>query len=83
VQEKAVPDPLALFAGFRHFCFPMSASLVQVASSLVAAARSFHARGWVLGTSGNLSAVVEREPLRLAISPSGVDKGELTLDSFW
>jgi methylthioribulose-1-phosphate dehydratase len=82
VQEKAVPDPLALFAGFRHFCFPMSASLVQVASSLVAAARSFHARGWVLGTSGNLSAVVEREPLRLVISPSGVDKGELSAGQF-
>jgi methylthioribulose-1-phosphate dehydratase len=60
----------------------MSASLVQVASSLVAAARSFHARGWVLGTSGNLSAVVEREPLRLAISPSGVDKGELSAGQF-
>ena len=34
-------------------------------------------RGWLVGTSGNLSAVVEREPLRLAVSPSGVDKGEL------
>jgi methylthioribulose-1-phosphate dehydratase len=31
-----------------------------------------------MGTSGNLSAVVEREPLKLAITASGVDKGELT-----
>lgn len=31
----------------------------------------------MLGTSGNFSAVVEREPLRLAISPSGVDKAEV------
>ena len=31
----------------------------------------------MLGTSGNLSAVAEREPLRLVMSPSGVDKGEL------
>ena len=31
-----------------------------------------------MGTSGNLSAVVQRDPLRLAMSPSGVDKGELT-----
>jgi methylthioribulose-1-phosphate dehydratase len=31
----------------------------------------------LMGTSGNLSAVVEREPLRLAITSSGVDKGEL------
>ena len=45
-------------------------------------ASSFHARGWVLGTSGNLSAVVEREPLRLAISPSAVDKGELRAEQF-
>src|SRR5215510_13910827 len=49
-----------------------------LASSLAAIAKSFHARGWLLGTSGNLSAVVQREPLRLAMSPSGVDKGELT-----
>ena len=40
-------------------------------------AKSFHGRGWLLGTSGNLSAVAQREPLRLAMSPSGVDKGEL------
>lgn len=32
----------------------------------------------MLGTSGNLSAVAQREPLRLAMSPSGVDKGDLT-----
>jgi len=42
--------------------------------------RGFYARGWVLGTSGNLSAVVAREPLRLAITSSGVDKGRLTTD---
>jgi methylthioribulose-1-phosphate dehydratase len=60
----------------------MSANLVEVASSLCAVARSFHARGWVLGTSGNLSAVVKREPLRLVISPSGVDKGELSAEQF-
>jgi methylthioribulose-1-phosphate dehydratase len=50
----------------------------QVAERLAAVAKSFHARGWLLGTSGNLSAVVQREPLRLAMSPSGIDKGELT-----
>jgi methylthioribulose-1-phosphate dehydratase len=58
--------------------FFMSDSFAQVASSLVSIARSFHDRGWLVGTSGNLSAVVDREPLRLAMSPSGVDKGELT-----
>ena len=55
----------------------MSDSFTQLAASLASVARNFHARGWLLGTSGNLSAVVQREPLRLAMSPSGVDKGEL------
>ena len=55
----------------------MSDGFTDIASDLAAIARSFHARGWLLGTSGNLSAVVQREPLRLAMSPSGVDKGEL------
>jgi methylthioribulose-1-phosphate dehydratase len=49
----------------------------QIASSLASIARGFYLRGWLVGTSGNLSAVVDREPLRLAMSPSGVDKGEL------
>lgn len=55
----------------------MSDSFVQIASGLASIARGFHLRGWLVGTSGNLSAVVDREPLRLAVSPSGVDKGEL------
>ena len=50
----------------------------EIAERLAGVAKGFHGRGWLLGTSGNLSAVVQREPLRLAMSPSGVDKGELT-----
>src|SRR5712691_11591718 len=38
-------------------------------------ARGAYLRGWALGTSGNFSAVAAREPLRLLITPSGVDKG--------
>lgn len=49
----------------------------QIAAALAVTAGEFHLRGWVLGTSGNLSTVVAREPLRLAITPSGVDKGAL------
>jgi methylthioribulose-1-phosphate dehydratase len=49
----------------------------ELASDLAATAKALHARGWLLGTSGNLSAVVQPEPLLLAMSPSGVDKGEL------
>ncbi|MCW5969771.1 MAG: methylthioribulose 1-phosphate dehydratase [Blastocatellales bacterium] len=37
----------------------------------------FHRRGWALGTSGNFSAVIARNPLRLAITSSGLDKGAL------
>jgi methylthioribulose-1-phosphate dehydratase len=55
----------------------VSDSFLQLASQLASIAKSFHGRGWLLGTSGNLSAVVQREPLLLAMSPSGVDKGEL------
>lgn len=55
----------------------MSDSFRQIASSLASIAEGFYLRGWLVGTSGNLSAVVDRKPLRLAMSPSGVDKGEL------
>lgn len=55
----------------------MSESPGQIAAALAATASEFHVRGWVLGTSGNLSTVVEKEPLRLAITPSGADKGAL------
>ena len=52
----------------------------SIASQLVAAGRRFDHRGWVLGTSGNFSAVVSRHPLRLAITPSGASKGELSVE---
>src|ERR1041385_3395369 len=55
----------------------MSDGFENIASRLAAGAEGFHARGGLLGTSGNLSAVVQREPLRIAMSASGVDKGEL------
>ncbi len=47
---------------------------------LVDLGREFHRRGWALGTSGNFSAVIERDPLRLAITSSSVDKGRLNAD---
>jgi methylthioribulose-1-phosphate dehydratase len=49
----------------------------EVASRLVDIGGRFYTRGWVLGTSGNFSAVVSREPLRLAITASSVHKGQL------
>jgi methylthioribulose-1-phosphate dehydratase len=50
----------------------------DLARELAAVGRRFDRRGWVLGTSGNFSAVVGREPLRLAITRSGAFKGDLT-----
>lgn len=55
----------------------MPDDFAKLVSNLAMIAKGFHGRGWLMGTSGNLSAVVQREPLRLAMSPSGVDKGEL------
>ena len=52
----------------------MAAELPEIARRLAAAGRRFDARGWVLGTSGNFSAVITRDPLRLAKPPG---------DSFW
>ena len=53
-------------------------TFTDIASQMVEIARSFHARGWTLATSGNFSAVLSRDPLRLAITASGVDKEALT-----
>ncbi|HEX2490225.1 MAG TPA: class II aldolase/adducin family protein, partial [Blastocatellia bacterium] len=55
---------------------------IELAASLAEAAKGFYQRGWALGTSGNFSAVVSPEPLRLVITSSGVDKGRLTTDQF-
>jgi methylthioribulose-1-phosphate dehydratase len=54
-----------------------SLALQSAADALVLIGRRLDARGWVMGTSGNLSAVVNRDPLRLAITPSATFKGEL------
>src|ERR1044072_2051292 len=51
---------------------------VSLARLLAAAGRDFYGRGWVLGTSGNFSAVAATDPLRLLVTASGLDKGALT-----
>jgi methylthioribulose-1-phosphate dehydratase len=52
----------------------------DAAARLVRIGQRFDARGWVLGTSGNFSIILEAQPLRLAITRSGTHKGELTAD---
>lgn len=44
--------------------------------------QDFYRRGWVLGTSGNFSAVAGQNPLRLLITASGMHKGQLTAEQF-
>jgi methylthioribulose-1-phosphate dehydratase len=53
-----------------------------LAAELVELGRELERRRWVLATSGNLSAVVDRSPLSLAVTPSGVGVGFLTADRF-
>ncbi len=52
----------------------------EVSAALIDAATDFYRRGWLLGTSGNLSAVLRQDPFRIAITGSGVDKGHLRED---
>jgi methylthioribulose-1-phosphate dehydratase len=54
-------------------------TFAELAAQLAQIGRQCYARGWALGTSGNFSAVVNRDPLRLAITTSGVDKGTLSV----
>jgi methylthioribulose-1-phosphate dehydratase len=57
---------------------PPLPSPARAARRLADAGRRFYARGWVLGTSGNFSAVTSRRPLRLVITPSAAHKGRLS-----
>jgi methylthioribulose-1-phosphate dehydratase len=49
----------------------------NLALDLADCGREFYRRGWVLGTSGNFSALIESEPLKLCITASGNEKGDL------
>ena len=54
---------------------PISAD--DAGALLAAESARFASFGWMRGTSGNLSVVVSRDPLRLAVTASGIDKGDL------
>lgn len=49
----------------------------ETAIALADCGSEFYRRGWVLGTSGNFSALLESEPLKLCITASGNEKGNL------
>ena len=54
-----------------------SVSAGELAASLCQAMADIHRRGWCDGTGGNFSCVSSRDPLRLLMAPSGVDKGQV------
>lgn len=57
------------------------ASLPQV-KALQEVSRLFYDRGWALGTSGNFSVVLSRNPFRLLITASGRDKRQMEGSDF-
>jgi ribulose-5-phosphate 4-epimerase/fuculose-1-phosphate aldolase len=59
-----------------------SVNFTKLATELAETGKNFYSRGWVLGTSRNFSAVTSWQPLRLAISPTLLDKGSLTPAQF-
>ena len=58
----------------------MRLTLRAAARAFAPIGRDFYARGWVLGTSGNFSALVSTKPLTLAITASAVSKGAIGAD---
>jgi methylthioribulose-1-phosphate dehydratase len=55
-------------------------NLVEAGHALAAEAARYTAMGWMRGTSGNLSVRLSDDPLRLAVTASGLDKGSLTFE---
>lgn len=59
-----------------------SARFSKQSDDLADAGREFYRRGWVLGTSGNFSKLLSRDPMRIGITASGLEKGNLDETSF-
>jgi methylthioribulose-1-phosphate dehydratase len=53
-------------------------NLSEAGALLAAESARYTAMGWMRGTSGNLSVRLQDDPLRLAVTASGLDKGALT-----
>ena len=51
-------------------------------TDMIAIGKTFYDKNWLLGTSGNLSSLISRDPLRFIITASGMDKGTLIKDAF-
>lgn len=55
---------------------------VKPTAELAEIGREFYHRGWVLGTSGNFSVLLARNPLRICVTASGIEKGNLDETNF-
>ena len=53
------------------------ANTTALAKALCGAMGEIHRRGWCDGTGGNFSCVLEADPVRLLMAPSGVHKGSI------
>ena len=58
------------------------ASVPNLNQELAEAGQEVYRRGWVLGTSGNFSALLARKPLRVVVTASGMEKGKLDETNF-
>lgn len=78
-MSSSIKSPLA---GSResHEEHPGDAAFELTASKMAGIGREFYTRGWVLGTGGNFSVVLQQEPLQLAITSTGSDKGDLAAE---
>ena len=57
-------------------------TVASPSAELAEAGQEFYRRGWVLGTSGNFSALLARKPLRVCVTASGLEKGKLDETNF-
>ncbi|MEQ1762481.1 MAG: methylthioribulose 1-phosphate dehydratase [Pyrinomonadaceae bacterium] len=57
-------------------------TVASPSEELAEAGQEFYRRGWVLGTSGNFSALLARKPLRVCVTASGLEKGKLDETNF-
>lgn len=69
-------------SGFQAGAAQKDPKCIEATADLIAAGQMFYKQGWVFGTSGNLSTVISRDPVQLAITRSGVHKGALSAEDF-
>lgn len=60
----------------------LNSEVISASATLAGIGRTFYEKNWVLGTSGNFSAVISRDPFVLMITASGAHKGELSSSDF-